>query len=130
MQSLFTKIVSREIPAYIIWEDNKHLAFLDINPIQKGHVLVIPKRQSDYVFDMSDTDYTELMLASKKVAQIIKDKIQCKRVCVMVEGYAIEHVHVHLIPTNTEDDLKKEFRLRELPDSYWTEMESIFVKLV
>ena len=128
MKELFNKIITREIPAHIIWEDDKHLAFLDIKPIQKGHALVIPKKQTDYLFAMSDADYIDLMLASKKVANFIKDKIDCKRVCVIVEGYAVPHTHIHLIPTNTEKDLKKEDRLRSVPDNYFKEMENIFGK--
>lgn len=128
MQDIFNKIVSREIPAHIIWEDDDHLAFLDIKPIQKGHVLVIPKKQTDYIFDMNDQDLSNLTLASKKVATLIKDKIGCNRVCVIVEGYAVPHTHIHLIPTNTEDDLKKENRLTELPTDYFDRMTKIFGK--
>lgn len=129
MKDIFNKIVSREIPAHVIWEDDKHLAFLDIKPIQKGHVLVIPKKQIDYIFDMSDIEYIELCVASKKVANFIKDKIKCERVCVIVEGYAVSHVHIHLIPTNNEDDLKKENRLIQLPDNYFQEMSEILGKI-
>jgi histidine triad (HIT) family protein len=113
MQDLFNKIVTREIPAHIIWENDTHLAFLDIKPIQPGHTLIIPKKQIDYIFDMSDIEYTDLMLAAKEVAIILKDKLGCNRVCVNIEGYAVPHAHVHLIPTNTDQDLKKENRIRE-----------------
>lgn len=116
MQDLFKKIVTREIPAHIIWESETHLAFLDIKPIQSGHTLVIPKKQVDYLFDMSNAEYTDLMLAVKDVAKILKDKTKCFRVCIMVEGYAVPHVHVHLIPTNSDQDLKKENRIRELSE--------------
>ncbi len=116
MQDLFKKIVTREIPAHIIWENETHLAFLDIKPIQSGHTLVIPKKQVDYLFDMSNKEYIDLMLAVKDVAKILKDKTECSRVCIMVEGYAVPHVHVHLIPTNSDQDLKKENRIRELSE--------------
>ncbi len=108
MQDLFNKIVTREIPAHIIWENETHLAFLDIKPIQEGHTLVIPKRQIDYVFDMQDKEYIELMLAVKQVAVILKDKLKCKRVVVAVEGFAVPHVHVHLVPVNSGNELNPE----------------------
>ena len=78
------------------------MAFLDINPIQPGHTLLIPKQQIDYIFDMNDAEYTNLWLAAKEVAKLLKEKLKCERVCVIVEGYAVPHVHVHLIPTNTD----------------------------
>ena len=113
---IFNKIISREIPAHIIWESDTHLAFLDINPIQPGHTLLIPKQQIDYIFDMNDAEYTNLWLAAKEVAKLLKEKLKCERVCVIVEGYAVPHVHVHLIPTNTDQDLKKESRQRSVAD--------------
>jgi histidine triad (HIT) family protein len=117
MQDIFNKIVTREIPAYIIWESETHLAFLDLKPIQPGHTLVIPKKQIDYIFDMSDAEYTNLWLAAKEVAKLLKSKLEVKRVCVIVEGYAVPHVHIHLIPTNSDQDLKKEDRLRDVSES-------------
>ena len=119
MQDIFLKIISREIPAHIIWESDTHVAFLDMCPIQEGHTLVMPKKQIDYIFDMESDDYINLMLAAKEVAKILKDKLKCKRVCVMVEGYAVPHAHIHLIPTNSENDLKKEDRLKEVTTDYF-----------
>lgn len=119
MQDIFLKIINREIPAHIIWESDTHIAFLDMNPIQEGHTLVIPKKQIDYIFDMDSDDYINLMLAAKEVAKILKEKLKCKRVCVMVEGYAVPHAHIHLIPTNSENDLKKEDRLRQVSVDYF-----------
>ena len=107
MASLFTKIINREIPADIIYEDENYLAFLDIEPIQPGHVLVVPKKEIDYLFDMPEKDYLDYFKKVKEIAQIMKEKINCKRICVIVEGYSIEHVHIHLVPTNHPDDLKK-----------------------
>lgn len=118
MQDIFLKIINREIPAHIIWESDTHIAFLDMNPLQEGHTLVIPKKQIDYIFDMESDDYTNLMLAAKEVANILKEKLRCTRVCVTVEGYAVPHAHIHLIPTNNENDLKKEDRLREVSEDY------------
>ena len=108
MPDLFLKIISREIPAHIIWENETHLAFLDINPIQSGHTLVIPKKQVDYIFDIPDQDYSTLMLATKEVATIIKDKLKCVRVAVAVEGFAVPHVHIHLVPVNFGNQLNPE----------------------
>lgn len=102
---IFKKIVSREIPAHIIWESDTHLAFLDINPIQPGHTLVIPKQQTDYIFDMHDSEYTNLWLATKEVAKLLKNKLSPKRVAIVVEGFDIPHVHVKLVPVNTGRDL-------------------------
>ncbi|MDI9355296.1 MAG: HIT domain-containing protein [Cyanobium sp. MAG06] len=90
------------------------MAFLDIHPIQLGHTLVIPKYHQDYLFDMNNDKYIELMKYSKLIAQRLKDKLSCQRVCVIVEGYAVAHSHIHLIPTNTDKDLEKEHRLRDV----------------
>lgn len=102
---IFNKIISREIPAHIIWESDTHLAFLDINPIQPGHTLLIPKQQIDYIFDMNDAEYTNLWLAAKEVAKLLKEKLNPKRVSIVVEGFDIPHVHVKLVPVNTGRDL-------------------------
>lgn len=115
-EEIFNKIISREIPAHIIWETDTHLAFLDINPIQPGHALVIPKKQEDYIFEIDDKDYTDLWLAAKEVAKLLKQKLNCTRVCVIVEGYAVPHTHIHLIPTNGDQDLKKDDRARSVSD--------------
>jgi histidine triad (HIT) family protein len=102
---IFNKIISREIPAHIIWESDTHLAFLDINPIQPGHTLLIPKQQIDYIFDMNDAEYTNLWLAAKEVAKLLKEKLNPKRVSIVVEGFDIPHVHVKLVPVNTGREL-------------------------
>ncbi len=128
--SIFTKIINKEIPAKIVWESETHLAFLDIKPIQDGHTLVIPKKEVDYIFDMDESDYVDLMLASKEVAKLLKSKLGCARVCVIVEGYAIPHTHVHLIPTNSEDDLKKENRKRAMDETNMHELEEMYQKII
>ena len=107
-------MLKKEIPINLLWEDDKHLAFLDINPIQDGHTLIIPKYHQDYIFEMEDDKYLDLMNYAKKIAEKIKEKLSCKRVCVLVEGYAVPHVHIHLVPTNTDEDLKKEDRSRKV----------------
>jgi histidine triad (HIT) family protein len=118
MASIFSRIVAGEIPCHKVWEDQQHLAFLDINPWVEGHTLVIPKVEHDYLFDMSDDAYARLHLAAKKVANLLKDKLGCKRVCTMVIGYEVPHVHIHLLPTNhiTEFANPSEFQMKVKPD--------------
>ncbi|MFO7258647.1 MAG: HIT family protein [Bacteroidota bacterium] len=105
MASLFTRIVRREIPAHIVAEDDRCLAFLDINPLAKGHTLVIPKTEVDYYFDLDDELLAALTIFSKKVAHAIKQEIPCLRVGVCVVGLEIPHAHVHLIPLNSMGDI-------------------------
>lgn len=105
MASLFSKIVSGEISAYKVAENDNYLAFLDIFPLQKGHTLVIPKNEIDYIFDLDDGHYNELMLFAKEVAIKIKNVIPCNRIGVTVIGLEVPHAHVHLIPINKERDM-------------------------
>lgn len=105
MSSIFTKIINREIPAYIVAEDGSHIAFLDINPLARGHVLVVPKKETDYFFELDDNEYIDLTLFAKKVANAIEKVVSCKRIGVAVVGLDVAHVHVHLIPLNTMDDI-------------------------
>ena len=107
MPTIFTRIINGEIPGYTIYEDVYVAAILDIHPIHKGHVLVIPKQEVDQLFDLEDETYEHLMHTVKEIASNIKEKTGCKRVCVIVEGYAVPHAHIHLIPTNSADDLDK-----------------------
>jgi histidine triad (HIT) family protein len=107
MSSLFTKIIQGEIPSYKIYEDDVVYAFLDINPMQKGHTLVVPKVEVDQVIDLDEKLFDRYMHRVKYVAQILRTKTGCKRVCMLVEGYNVPHAHVHLIPTNSEDDFDK-----------------------
>ena len=97
MSSIFTKIINREIPAHIVAEDKKNIAFLDINPLSEGHTLVIPKNEVDYLFDLDDETYTSLNLFAKKVAIAIK-KVTKKRIGTAVIGIEVPHAHIHLIP--------------------------------
>jgi histidine triad (HIT) family protein len=103
--TLFTKIVNGEIPCYKVAEDHDHLAFLDINPLIKGHVLVIPKREENYIFDLSNDELARLIVFSKKVARAIKAVIPCVRVGVTVIGLEVPHAHIHLVPLNTMNDM-------------------------
>ena len=98
MPSIFTRIVQGEIPCYKIAEDDRHLAFLDIRPIAKGHTLVVPKNEVDYLFDLSDDDYAALHLFAKRVALAIGQSVPCVRVGVSVLGLEVPHAHIHLVP--------------------------------
>lgn len=108
MASIFSKIISGEIPAYKVAEDDHFLAFLDIFPIVEGHVLVIPKIENDYVFDLSDEVYTQLFLFAKKVALAMEEVIECKRIGIAVIGLEVPHTHIHLVPLETVGDINFE----------------------
>ena len=105
MATIFSKIVNGEIPCYKIAENEKCFAFLDINPLAKGHTLVIPKCEVDYLFDIDDDLFSELTLFSKKVAKAIEKAIPCKRIGVAVLGMEVPHAHIHLVPINSEADI-------------------------
>jgi histidine triad (HIT) family protein len=105
MSTIFSKIISGEIPAYKVAESIDYLAFLDISPLAEGHVLVIPKQEVDYIFDVEDELYTGLMLFAKIVATAMKTVIPCKKVGVAVIGLEVPHAHIHLIPMNSVSDL-------------------------
>lgn len=105
MSSIFSKIVSGDIPSYKVAEDASYLAFLDISPLAKGHVLVIPKKEVDYIFDLDDDTYAGLMLFAKKVAWSIKKVIPCERIGITVMGLEVPHAHVHLVPMNSMGDM-------------------------
>ncbi|MBL7968487.1 MAG: HIT family protein [Prolixibacteraceae bacterium] len=105
MASIFTKIVNGEIPSWKVAEDENYYAFLDIFPVAKGHTLVIPKKEVDYLFDLDDETYAGLQLFAKKVASGIQKAIPCKKVGVMVLGLEVPHAHIHLVPMQSEADL-------------------------
>jgi len=105
MASIFTKIVNGEIPSWKVAEDENFYAFLDIFPVAKGHTLVIPKKEVDYLFDLDDETYVGLQLFAKKVAIGLQKAIPCKRVGVMVLGLDVPHAHIHLVPMQSEADL-------------------------
>lgn len=105
MASIFSKIVAGAIPAYKVAENDEFLAFLDVNPLVKGHVLVIPKVEVDYIFDLEDSVYMGLQAFAKKVALGIKKAIPCQRVGVAVIGLEVPHAHIHLVPMNSMQDL-------------------------
>jgi histidine triad (HIT) family protein len=104
MPSLFSRIITRELPAYIVAEDEQHIAFLDINPNALGHTLCVPKKEVDKLFDLSATAYQDLMMFSRSVAAALKQVVSCKRIGLTVIGLEVPHVHVHLIPLNAMED--------------------------
>ena len=105
MATIFSKIISGEIPCHKVAEDEKCLAFLDIRPVVYGHTLVIPKMEVDYYFDLGDDDLTHLNLFAKKVAKVLDQEIDCLRIGVMIAGLEVPHAHIHLIPMNAISDL-------------------------
>ena len=105
MATIFTKIVNGEIPAYKVAEDDNYLAFLDIFPVAKGHTLVIPKKEVDYLFDLDNESFAGLQLFAKKVAEGLKRAIPCLKVGVLVLGLEVPHAHIHLIPMQSEADV-------------------------
>ena len=118
MSSIFSLIAAGEIPSYKVASDDKHYAFLDINPVARGHVLVIPRREEDYLFNLPAEEYTELMLFARRVAKALEKAIPCKRIGVAVMGLEVPHVHVHLVPLQSEGDMdcanKKQFTPEEM----------------
>ncbi len=101
----FCKILNDELPSHKVWENEGFLAFLDINPINPGHTLVIPKKHSDYIFDLQDKTYTEIFNVIKKIAEPLRKAMNSKRIGVAIEGFAVPHVHIHLVPLNKENEL-------------------------
>ena len=105
MASIFSKIASGEIPSYKIAEDENYFAFLDINPLGRGHTLVIPKKETDYIFDIEDDTLAGIMVFSKRIAKAIEKVIPCNRIGVAVLGLEVPHAHIHLVPINSEADI-------------------------
>ena len=105
MATIFSRIIAGEIPCYKIAEDQNNFAFLDINPVAPGHVLVVPKKEVDYLFDLNDQDYASLQIFAKQVATAVKAAMPCVRVGVAVMGLEVPHAHIHLIPINEEKDM-------------------------
>ena len=103
--SIFTKIIKGEIPCYKIAEDDRFIAFLDVFPVKKGHTLVVPKAQIDYLFDLDDSLLSDLMIFAKKVAQKMERAISCERIGIAVIGLEVPHAHIHLIPLDTVEDI-------------------------
>ena len=119
MATIFTRIIKGEIPCYKIAEDDNYIAFLDINPLKAGHTLVVPKIETDYLFDIDDDQLSGLILFSKKVAEAIKSAVPCNRIGVAVLGLEIPHAHIHLVPMNSMDDVNfKNPKLKFSPEEF------------
>lgn len=119
MATIFTKIIKGEIPCYKIAEDSRYFAFLDINPLKAGHTLVVPKQETDYIFDLDDDQLTGLIIFSKKVAAAIESVIPCARIAVAVVGLEVPHAHVHLIPMDTMNDVNfRNPKLKFTPEEF------------
>ena len=118
MASIFTKIISGEIPCYKVAETEDFIAFLDINPNAKGHTLCVPKKEVDKVFDLDEVSYLNLMKFSRRVAKAIEKTVPCKRVAVAVIGLEVPHVHVHLIPLNTMSEMTFQHKISLSPEEF------------
>ena len=105
MASIFTKIINGDIPCYKVAEDENHFAFLDIRPLKKGHTLVVPKKETDYIFDLEAQDLANLHIFAQKVAKAVKNAVPCLRVGVVVLGLEVPHAHIHLVPLTSESDV-------------------------
>lgn len=105
MSSIFSKIILGEIPCYKVAEDEKFLAFLDINALVMGHTLVIPKKETDYIFDLSDEELSDFIVFARRVAQVLKKHVPCLKVGISVIGLEVPHAHIHLVPLNNVSDM-------------------------
>lgn len=112
MPSIFSRIIAGEIPSYKVAEDERHYAFLDINPMAEGHTLVVPKHEVDYIFNLSAEEYAALQLFAKRVAAAVEKAVPCKRIATAVIGLEVPHAHIHLVPVNKEADM--DFRAPKL----------------
>jgi histidine triad (HIT) family protein len=123
--SIFTKIITGEIPSYKVAEDDNYIAFLDINPNAKGHTLVVPKKEENKIFDLSKNEYSNLMDFSYRVAKAIEKAVPCKRIGMSVIGLEVPHVHVHLVPTNKMVDMQFTHKVTLTSDEYVALADSI-----
>ena len=119
MATIFSKIINGEIPSYRIAENENYFAFLDINPLKTGHTLVVPKKETDYIFDLEDVNLSGMILFSKKIASAIKSTYPCNRIAVVILGLEVPHAHIHLIPMDTMDDVNfKNKKLKFSPEEF------------
>ena len=126
MASIFTRIINGEIPCYKVAEDDRYFAFLDINPLKRGHTLVVPKQETDYIFDLDDDTIAGMIVFSKKIAVAIKAAIPCKRIGVAVLGLEIPHAHIHLVPMDLMEDVNfKNPKLKLTPEEFKVIAEKI-----
>lgn len=130
MPTIFTRIINGEIPCHKIAEDDRYFAFLDINPLKAGHTLVVPKKETDYIFDLSDDQLSGLIIFSKKVAKAIKEAFPCNRIGVAILGLEVPHAHIHLVPMDTMEDINfKNPKLKFTPEEFKKIAESISKKV-
>lgn len=130
MPTIFTRIINGEIPCYKIAEDDRYFAFLDINPLKAGHTLVVPKKETDYIFDLNDDQLTGLVIFSKKVAKAIKEAFPCNRIGVAILGLEVPHAHIHLVPMDSMEDINfKNPKLKFTPQEFKKIAESISKKV-
>jgi histidine triad (HIT) family protein len=119
MATIFSKIIKGEIPCYKIAENDDYFAFLDINPLRAGHTLVVPKRETDYIFDLEDHYLSGMVIFSKKIAVAIKNVIPCNRIGVAILGLEVPHAHIHLVPMDTMEDINfKNPKLKFSPEEF------------
>lgn len=125
MSTVFTKIINKEIPCYKIHENDDFIAFLDVNPIAKGHTLIVPKLEIDYIFDMSNEQLTAFHLYSKKIASALKKSIPCIKIGMAVIGLEVPHAHIHLVPMNEVGDLNFTSKRKEFSSTEFEEMAQL-----
>ncbi len=119
MATIFTRIINGEIPCYKIAEDERYFAFLDINPLREGHTLVVPREETDYIFDLDNKQIAGLFIFSKKVAEAIKAAIPCTRIGVAILGLEVPHAHIHLVPMNSMEDVNfRNPKLKLTPEEF------------
>lgn len=129
MPTIFSRIVSGDIPCYKVYEDDNFLAFLDINPLVIGHTLVVPKREVDYIFDLPADELASMVVFSQKVAKHLGSVIECKRIGVTVMGLEVPHAHIHLIPMNSESDMNfSKAKLELSPEEFSKILEVVRMK--
>jgi len=130
METIFTKIIKGDIPCYKIAENDDYFAFLDIRPTSKGHTLVIPKIQNDYIFDLSDEHLCGLILFSKKIAKALKKAIPCERIGIKVIGLEVPHTHIHLIPIRVEGDMNHGKKILKFTDEEFNEIAQTIISMI
>lgn len=130
MPSIFSKIVSGDIPAFKVAEDENYVAFLDVFPLAKGHVLVIPKKETDYIFDLDSEEYLGLFSFAKKVAKAMDKTISCERIGVAVVGLEVPHAHIHLVPLHDVSDINFERPKLNFPDSEMKEIADLIKSVI
>lgn len=130
MASIFTRIIKGEIPCYKIAEDDRYFAFLDINPLREGHTLVVPKKETDYIFDLDDETLAGMIVFSKKIASALQAAIPCVRIGVAILGLEVPHAHIHLVPMNSMEDVNfRNPKLKFTPDQFGATAEKIKAKI-